>query len=449
MTDGASAAPVGVSRERCAAKLIPRLDNDENYNTWKEDLKIWAAICGISKSDQALHVHLTLTGRARIASSEIGLTGLNKDDGMDTLITKLDALFLPDKERRQFLAFNNLYNLRRQDGCPVKNFIADFEHMYYKFSQENMVLPDAVMSYILLSSCNLSENHVHLVMSALNNVTYKDMKAIIMRVFGSDVKQGPTSSNDSDAEIKTEQTFVSEQETALFNNTRGYQRSNRGRGGRNSGRWRSRAHARGGHNASNRRSNPVDQYGEISRCRICDSKFHWASNCPHSYEHADKIADKDTDETVQLSLFVGFADGDEKSSKLDNLTQEAENSALLDTGCSKTVCGEKWLSVYYKSLSDYQQSKIREEKSDSSFTFGSGQCFQSKKRVTLPCYIGGMAVEITTDVVECQIPLLLSSKSLSKAQATWYFKDNILAIGSKKVKLYQAKSGHSLLPLTL
>ena len=95
------------------------LENEGSYRTWKEDIRIWAAICGLDKKDQALHIHLSLTGRARTASSEIGMADLNKDDGLDTLIAKLDDLFLPEKERRQFLAFNSLYNLRRSDNASI------------------------------------------------------------------------------------------------------------------------------------------------------------------------------------------------------------------------------------------------------------------------------------------------------------------------------------------
>ena len=84
----------------------------------------------------------------------------------------------------------------------------------------------------------------------------------------------------------------------------------------------------------------------------------------------------------------------------------------------------------------------------SKFTFGDGRSFQSEKRVTLPCFVGGLSVEITTDVVDCQIPLLLSSKSLSRAKATWSFMDNVLTIAGKKIKLQQTKSGHNLLPLS-
>ena len=124
-------------------------------------------------------IHLTLTGRAKIASSKVGVEELKKETGVETLIAKLYSLFLPEKERRWSSAFNNLYSPRRTD-CLVKDFIAEFEHQYFKFQQEGMNFPDPVMAFMPLSSCNLSESEVHLVMSAMNKVTYEGMKGIIM-----------------------------------------------------------------------------------------------------------------------------------------------------------------------------------------------------------------------------------------------------------------------------
>ena len=36
--------------------------------------------------------------------------------------------------------------------------------------------------------------------------------------------------------------------------------------------------------ASNRKLNPRDANGSISRCSVCESKFHWARNCPDAEE---------------------------------------------------------------------------------------------------------------------------------------------------------------------
>ena len=116
-----------------SSKWPPKLENDSEYEAWKKDISIWEKLTDLVEEKRALAIHLSLTGRARVASSELTVDELNGKDGVKKLIDKLDGLFLQDVGRRQFSAFHELYNLRRQDGKTMKQFICDFEHTYFKF----------------------------------------------------------------------------------------------------------------------------------------------------------------------------------------------------------------------------------------------------------------------------------------------------------------------------
>ena len=94
-------------------KHPPKLENDSAYENWKRDIGIWCELTELGKNKRALAIHLALTGRARIASSEIKVEDLKKDNGVDILLEKLDTLFLPEKSRRQFAAFQKLYNFQK------------------------------------------------------------------------------------------------------------------------------------------------------------------------------------------------------------------------------------------------------------------------------------------------------------------------------------------------
>ena len=86
------------------------------------------------------------------------------------------------------------------------------------------------------------------------------------------------------------------------------------------------------YNNVNRSSNPVGNDGQVSLCLVCDSKFHWARECPHSYESIYKKGEES--ESVHLSLFVGYTKVAQESSKLATLLTETKNDTLLDTGCT-------------------------------------------------------------------------------------------------------------------
>ena len=76
--------------------------SDINDNSWKKDIAIWCKLSDIPKEKQALAIHLVLTGKARQASSEVEISDLEKPNGVECLITKLDQLFLMDESWRQF-----------------------------------------------------------------------------------------------------------------------------------------------------------------------------------------------------------------------------------------------------------------------------------------------------------------------------------------------------------
>ncbi|KAK4329335.1 hypothetical protein Pmani_000306 [Petrolisthes manimaculis] len=155
-----------------STKWPPKLSNEAAYELWRKDIEIWCKLSDLSKKKQALAIHLSLDGRARISTSELEVDALESDDGVKTILEKLDGLFLVDKGRRQFNVFQELYNLRRPDGVEVRKFISQFEHTYSEFTKQNMSLPDSVRAFMLLASCKLSEGEQQLVMSAMPEVRY-------------------------------------------------------------------------------------------------------------------------------------------------------------------------------------------------------------------------------------------------------------------------------------
>ena len=421
----------------CNFKNPPMLQEGSSYEAWKKDVQIWSKLTDLGDTKQALAIHLTLSGRARVASSELDVEELEKADGLKKLIDKLDAVFLADKGQRQFSAFNNLYNFRRPGDSKISTFITEFEHCYFSFTKLDMTLPDTVLAFVLLADCNLSENERQLVMSAITDVSYDKMKAVVKRIFCSEI-QGQN--RNYGFEVKAEPTLYNDNAPVLYSRGGTRVRPSRGkRGGYISGANRHPV----GRNSS--RNNPVGIDGNISRCLICDSKFHWARNCPHAYENKDKN-DGDLDESIHLSLFMGYTNGSQNK-KLETLVMESSGCAVLDTGCTTTVCGHLWYQDYMSTLSEQVKSTVTEEGSEATFTFGDGVTVSSMKKTKLPCYIGGLRSEIVADVVDCNIPLLVSKRSLKKAKAALDFSSDILEIGGQSVVLKTSTSGHYLLPL--
>ena len=419
----------------------------------------------LSEDKRALAIHLSLTGRARTASSEIEVAVLKSKDGVKKILEKLDSLFLPDKGRCQFAAFHNLYNFRRYDG-NIHEYVSEFEHRYFKFTQEGMTLPDSVIAFMLLASCSLPERETQTVMSAISEVDYTNMKATLKRVFGQQFSMQSTQESrveiggECPVNIKTEPVFCGDSREVLYT-ARG-QRARRSRGYRPRGRGRVSTvpvSVESNVQGTNRRLNPVGRDGQVSRCIICDSRYHWARHCPHSYENNEMfcgdIGEQDTggnsaEHVIQMSLFVGYAnDKNVRQTKIACLVEESRSCGILDTGCSTTVSGQQWLDDYLSNLCDEELAMVREEKSSCTFTFGDGETYRSTRRVIFPCWIGGVRSELSTDVVECNLPLLISKQSMKKGKMVLDFGEDSVKIRNKWVKLMVASSGHYMLPLFL
>ena len=76
-------------------------------------------------------------------------------------------------------------------------------------------------------------------------------------------------------------------------------------------------------------------------------------------------------------LFTG------ESEELSVLLCESVNSAILDSGCSSTVAGCKWMSFGIDSLSDSDEKDVVTKPSDTIFKFGGGEKLCSIKKMTV------------------------------------------------------------------
>ena len=188
------------------------------------------------------------------------------------------------------------------------------------------------------------------------------MKAQLRKLEDIAVSQGAQGASGNSINIKEEPS-----DTLYGQNFRGNR--GRSRGGR--------SRPRGGRlmQGANRFNNPTmdfnmspnrpQQDGRASKCFICKSTMHWVRNCPHQSDARNN--DAYYEEEVHITLFSkGLSD----SAHTGKLLSETIGCAVLDSGCTRNVCSDKWLDCYIQSLSNEQQSMITYEESNKKFRFG-------------------------------------------------------------------------------
>ena len=455
-------------------------DGTEDYAGWKTNIQIWERCTDIPEERRALVVHLSLRGRIQRASMEVGVEVLNSKNGMDALIKRLDSFFLQNKGIRQFNAFYNIQDYRRKEETNVNDFIGEFEHLCYKLKSEAIDLPDTIQAYCLLACCNLPQKDRNLIMAGIQEITYADMKSKIQQVFGNKIGMAENNESRSDPGLcaeKSPDVFYARNVSnhrgrsnfrGNFSNSRGNS-SMRGRGnlpGSQANGYENQRQTglfRGAPKYTRGKTGNPHKDGKQTQCFRCGSLDHWRHECPNPqpYRNGAMYArgnDEDEDEdyvwftmsdTMKENNFTMFVGCTGESVLVNSLVDDSKGCGILDSGCTKTVCGERWLKDYVENLSDYEKSLVKEESSPASFTFGDGITVKSQKKLTLPCMIGGMKGKVVTDVVECDIPLLLSKKSMKSVGMILNFKEDKVKIGNKIIPLNSTTSGHYALPLCL
>lgn len=121
--------------------------------------------------------------------------------------------------------------------------------------------------------------------------------------------------------------------------------------------------------------------------------------------------------------------------------------ALLDSGCTKTVCGEVWLQYFLDSLCNEEYLKVVVSESKNMFKFGDNKMIKSLKLVKFPVIIAGVPATITTDVVKYDIPLLLSKEAMKKANTKIDFKQDKVIIFGKEINIKFTSTGHYCIKL--
>lgn len=441
----------------------PEYNIGKSYERYKQELLAWREITDLSKKKQGIAVALSLpendntTIREQVFE-ELSIDELKADDGLEKLITYLDSKLGKDDLEDSLEKFEDFEDFERTDMMSVNEYITKYDNKYNKIMKKGMILPAEILAFKLLRKANITRAEKLLVLTGMDysdkGTLYNQAKKSLKKFKGDSATSGSIS--DGVSAIKLEPAFLAENEEALM--AAGYRRWNpvRGRGnGRRSG-WRNTGVNRFGNNVGNvhfkeRPMNPSGVNGQPLTCRACGSYRHLIRNCPDSWENLSKantvtvipenqIENRDIHE--HAVLFTGY-----DKVNMTQLEIEARNCAVLDSACTSTVCGRRWMDCFIQSLNDHDKSKLKSSDSAKMFKFGGGTCLKSEGAYEIPAVIAGRNITIKTDVVDSDIPLLLSRTAMKKAQIKMDLENDTAEIFGKEIALNFTSSGHYCVPI--
>ena len=443
----------------------PSFHKDKSYELYRQELLAWSVISELDKEKAGIAIALSLPDsdpsmiREKVFS-QISIEELKQENGLDILIAFLDRHLAKDDLSDCLQKFEDFDAFSRNGSQSINEYIAMFDDKYRKLERKKIRLPSEILAFKLLRNSKISDEEKMLVLTGMDyenrETLYEQAKRSLKKFKGDEVK--------TNTSIKFEPAFLAENEEALL--AAGYYKRGHRRRGSNF-----RGSGRGSGFISSQRGskqiNPTGVDGRILTCRSCGSYRHLANTCPDrnnpkgpdgnpatcpscgSYRHLLPKCPDSWENMAKVNiaeenvvLFTGY-----QKQEIQQLGTEARNCAVLDSACSSTVCGITWLNSYLDSLDDTDLNKITYKDGHRVFKFGGGTKLKSEGEYTLPIRIVGNNVTVKTDVVDSDIPLLLSRSSMKKAKVKMDLENDTAVILGKDVALNLTSSGHYCIPI--
>ena len=354
--------------------------------------------------------------------NEIAVTTLKEENGVETLITYLNTLFRKDELCEVYERYTTFDRYSKTDEVKMDDFILAFERLYNRIKQKEMALPQVVLAFKLLEASKISHRDRQLVLTGVNyeqkETLFDQMKNSLRKFHGeqslTSLESQACGTSTIKYEPKTESTFYTQKSQNFYQKYRGRGRGNtyyrkpsyrkyEDNSGNNSGNLKSEDQHNHNKVFTGTRSNPNGYDGKPMRCKICESTMHLVKDCPHKDESV-YVAESDSSDII---LFTG-----NQKEEMSLLTKESLYSAVLDSGCSSTVAGKHWMSCYLESLSEDIMKLVKRKPGHKVFKFGGNEIKKSIEVVEIPCILAGKWIRLSVDVVDSNIPLLLSKESM-------------------------------------
>ena len=161
---------------------------DTKYKDWKRLVKCWSKICGIPKSEQASALLLSLKGKALDAVLQLPEADLDKDTGLDSLLTRLDKLYVKDELSEQFSALESFETYKRPSSTTIRDFLQEFDKKHYRIKNHAIIMPENLLGYRLIKAANLSPDKEQLIKATVTTLNYEEFKDKMLKIFSDDSK---------------------------------------------------------------------------------------------------------------------------------------------------------------------------------------------------------------------------------------------------------------------
>ena len=140
---------------------------------------MWELITSVPKKEQGIIVFLdALEGKAKAekAVADIKANELNVENGLTLITDKLDKFFLEEIADEAYKVYSDFINYIKIVEMTVSEYLLEFEHLYKRMIEHEMILPDPVLTFKLLDGANITSDERKLALTFCVDLKYEKMK---------------------------------------------------------------------------------------------------------------------------------------------------------------------------------------------------------------------------------------------------------------------------------
>ena len=483
---------------------IPKLDDFNDYDDFEECVEMWSATTDLPlhKQGPALFMEIPMN------SSRFNIEGLrtevqqnvrlknitNNPKGVTLIMEYLKKRLQKDPILQEIKTLRDFTRFDRPQGQDFGEYILEFDRRMKKVKEMGMEFTDSCLAFMLLIAGRIEDRDLKVI---YGTVEFKENKGKLYERMKTKLKEMLTNSL-SEISVKEESAFLSEEMSEQQHEVlvaKGW-KPPAGRNSYSKGYKKTKNYGNNDHKKSNavsgsyggRKANPIGKDGKIMECLACKSILHLIENCQHAFENQENknkeqkkniikagnkrfqkvlMVEKGSDEKKEVYFELSDND-DAKSDKnesdsesafcvnlytadkdeLSRFTSETINHGALDTCCTSTVAGEKWMDIYVNSLPKQMKEKLQGPlPSKRNFMFGNQGTLKSKGRYKLPVRIGGELNILEVDTITSDIPLLISKSDMKKLGIALDLAEDKGFIKGKPLILETTSAGHYIVDL--
>ena len=467
---------------------IPNIEDFVDFNCWVDCVEAWSETTELPKSKQGY----SLASEIPVSSKRYGATLredlfkevkpstlANNDEGVNLIIEFLKTRFWQDSDEEIYSTYAEVKSIKRKKGQTIMDYIIEYDKMLKRARQLEIAnTNDRVLAMDLMITADLTDTEFILLRTVADirsndKKRYETVKQKMREIFGKLENSKSTNNeifhNEAKNEDDIDEIYLSKgwkPPNKKFQYQKGpkqYQKYNK---------YKQNQYPANNNDKTfrTRKVNPNGPDGNPLKCKGCKAITHLLKDCPDSYEKINKMnnkkfqtvymVDEKTKEEKEILLPISDTESEEEEGvycaiyctdnkeDLSTFTAEALNKGALDTCCTSNVCGEKWLKIYLDSLPIDLKSKVQGPKSSKRlFMFGNQGKMKAKANYSIPVRIGGDENSIEVDVIQSDIPLLLSKNEMKNLGIALDIKNDKGYINNKPLILTTTSAGHYVVDL--